>query len=413
MDTKIRFIEAEEILDSRGNPTISVTIGTKDVVATAAVPSGASRGEYEALELRDNNPKKFNGLGVQKAINNIKKIIAPNLKGKNVLDQKNIDKILIELDATPNKSRLGANATIGVSLAVSRLAGLISKKPLFLYLRELTDIKPSRKSPFLYLNLVNGGKHTLSPLKFQEYMIVPQTDNIEEAINIAFKIQNRLRETIREKYGSLFANFGDEGGIVPNIFDVKEPLRLLIEAGEKSGELKNIKLAMDVAASSFYKENLYDIGDKKITNKELLDLYKEMAKNYPLISIEDPFEENAFDDFKNLKNDLGKKKIYIVGDDLTVTNSKRLKMAIEKSSINAIIIKPNQIGTLTETLETMKLARENNLECIVSHRSGETNDDFIADLAFAFDVFGLKAGALNRGERVAKYNRLLQISKES
>jgi len=409
MDNKIKFVEAHEILDSRGNPTISVMVCAGENCAAAAVPSGASTGTYEALELRDNDPKRFNGLGVLKAINNVNAVIAKALKDKNVLDQKNIDGVLIDLDGTPNKSKLGANAVLGVSLAAARLAALISKKPLFEYLKSLADIKPSRKIPYLYLNLINGGKHAMTSLKFQEYMVVPQADEIETSLSIGFKIQKELRKIITEKYGALSANFGDEGGVVPDISDVEEPLKLLVEAGEKTGELKNIKLAMDVAASSFYENNLYDIGKEKISADKLLAVYTKMSDSYPLLSIEDPFAEDSFKDFAKLKNEF--KNIYIVGDDLTVTNPKRLKMTIENKSIDAIIIKPNQIGTLTETLETMEMARENNIEIIVSHRSGETNDDFIADLAYAFGVFGLKAGALNRGERVAKYNRLLQISR--
>lgn len=420
MDNKIKFVHAEEILDSRGNPTVSVTTGAEDICATAAVPSGASKGAYEALELRDGDSKRFNGLGVLKAVNNVNTIIAKALRGKNVLNQAEVDKTLIELDGTANKSKLGANATLGVSLAAARLAALVSKKSLFEYLRTLADIKPSRKISYLYLNLINGGKHALTPLKFQEYMVVPQADDIETAIIIGSKIQAELRKIIREKYGPLSANFGDEGGVVPNISDVEEPLKLLVEAAERVGELsakggsssggKNIKLAMDVAASSFFENNLYDIGKVKIDAEKLLTLYKKMADNYPLLSIEDPFAEDSFSDFKKLKSGLENKNVYVVGDDLTVTNPERLQKAIADKSINAIIIKPNQIGTLTETLKTMKLARENNIEIIVSHRSGETNDDFIADLAYAFGVFGLKAGALNRGERVAKYNRLKQIS---
>lgn len=233
MDTKIRFVEAGEILDSRGNPTISVTVGTKDNCATAAVPSGASKGAYEALELRDNDPKRFNGLGVLKAINNVNTIVAKTLKDKNVLEQEKIDKTLIDLDGTANKSKLGANAILGVSLAVARLAALVSQRSLFSYLKALADIKPSRKTPYLYLNLINGGKHAMTSLKFQEYMVVPQIDDVEKAMNIGFKIQSELRKIVREKYGALSANFGDEGGVVPDISDVEEPLKLLVEAGKK------------------------------------------------------------------------------------------------------------------------------------------------------------------------------------
>ena len=397
---KIKSIGAREILDSRGNPTVEVVIGTASQYVSAAVPSGASTGKYEAMELRDNDLNRFGGKGVKKAIETINNTIAPAIVGKEPFDQKNIDEALIKLDGTTDKSNLGANAILGVSLAVARLAATISKKPLFEYLRSLALIKSSHKIPYLYANLINGGKHAVTPLAFQEYHVVPQTENLEEALNIIHAIQNSLKKTLQ-------ANIGDEGGFVPNITDVEEPLRLLKEAAEKTDTLSKVRFAMDVAASSFYKNEKYNLGDKILTADELLELYKKMATDYPLLSIEDPFHEEDFENFAKLKAALP--KLYVMGDDLTVTNKERLKQAIAKNSINSIIIKPNQIGTLTETLETMKLARDNNIECIVSHRSGETNDDFIADLAMAFGTFGIKAGALQRGERVAKYNRMLQI----
>lgn len=387
---KIELVDAGEILDSRGRPTIAVTVATKNHSACAAVPSGVSTGKHEALELRDGDASRFDGLGVKKAVDAVKKTIAPAIKGMNPHNQGEIDAALIKLDGTPNKSKLGANAILGVSLATSRLAAKISKLPLYQYLKKLADIRPSRKVPYLYANLINGGKHAATPLPFQEYHAVPQTEDFEEAINIIYKIQNELKKTLQ-------ANIGDEGGFVPNISDVEEPLKILKQAAEKTGTATKVKFAMDVAASA---------GELKWGPAELLSLYEKMAANYPLLSIEDPFGEEDFENFAKLRKSI---YAYVVGDDLTATNKTRLQTAIDKNSINGIIIKPNQVGTLSETLETMKLARENNIECIVSHRSGETNDDFIADLATAFGVFGIKAGALQRGERITKYNRLWHI----
>ena len=397
---KIKSVGAREILDSRGNPTVEVVIGAAGQYVSAAVPSGASTGKYEALELRDNDLTRFGGKGVKKVIEAINNTIAPAIIGKNPLEQKDIDETLIKLDGTVNKSNLGANAMLGVSLATARLAAVISKKPIFEYLKNLSLIRSSHKIPYLFANLINGGKHAVTPLAFQEYHVVPHSESLEEALNIIHAIQNSLKKTLQ-------VNIGDEGGFVPNITDVEEPLRLMKEAAEKTDTLHKVRFAMDVAASSFYENGKYDLGDKILTADELLELYKKMAADYPLLAIEDPFHEEDFENFAKLKAALP--KLYVVGDDLTVTNKERLGQAIAKNSINAIIIKPNQIGTLTETLETMKIARDNNVECIVSHRSGETNDDFIADLAMAFGTFGIKAGALQRGERVAKYNRMLQI----
>ncbi|MDP2695734.1 MAG: phosphopyruvate hydratase [bacterium] len=398
---KIKSVKAEEMLDSRGNPTVAVILTTANHQARAAVPSGASTGIYEAVELRDNDPRRFDGKGVKKAVINVNDIIAPALIGKDPLDQSGIDKLMLKMDGTENKSNLGANAILGVSLAVARMGAIVSQKPLFKYLMGLADIKTSRPFPYLYTNLINGGKHAVTELAFQEYHLVPQSDNLEENLNIIHKVQNYLKKTLN-------ANIGDEGGFVPNITDVEEPLKKLVEAADKTGVTDKIKLAMDVAASSFYENGTYKIAGQNMSADDLLTLYKKMAHDYPILSIEDPFGEEDFENFAKLKSAVAS---YIVGDDLTVTNKNRLQQAIDKKSINSIIIKPNQIGSLTETLETMKLARDNNIECIVSHRSGETNDDFIADLAIATGAFGIKAGALQRGERVAKYNRFLEISK--
>lgn len=397
---KIKNVSAEEILDSRGNPTIKVTIATDNFSAIAEVPSGASTGKYEALELRDGDKNRFGGKGVLKAVENINKIIGPAMIGKEPSDQNGIDKKMLELDGTENKTKLGGNAMIGVSMAVARLAAKIIGKPLFKYLEEISGVKPSRKLPYLQANLINGGKHAETPLAFQEYHIIPDTEDLDEALENISKIQSELRKILK-------ANIGDEGGFVPQLDNIEDPLKIFDQAVEGVGLKGKIKYSLDVAASSFYENGKYNIGAEKITADELLALYETLIKKYPIISIEDPFEENDFAMFAKMRETI--KNVKIIGDDLTVTNIIRLKEAIDKKSVSGLIIKPNQIGTLTETFETMKMARENDLECIVSHRSGETNDDFIADLAIGTGAFAVKFGALQRGERIAKYNRLKEI----
>jgi len=317
---------------------------------------------------------------------------------------------MIELDATPNKSRLGANSILGVSVASAKAAAVLSSQETFAYLRELQSIKPFQKTPFLFINLINGGKHSQSKLAFQEYHIVPQTDNIEEALNNASNVQRELKKVLVKEFGLSSANLGDEGGFVPQADLVSQPLEIMMQVIQNLRLESKIKLSLDVAASSFYnaeKKN-YLFDQKEFSGQELMNFYESLIEKFPIMSIEDPFYEEDFESFTQLT---AKVKVSIVGDDLTVTNASRLQQAIDQKSINALIIKPNQIGTLTETLATIKLAQENNIKCIISHRSGETNDDFIADLAVAFGCYGLKAGALQRGERVAKYNRLRHILK--
>ena len=404
----IKNIKAKQILDSRGNPTVSVTISDGENMATASVPSGASTGIYEAVELRDDG-EEYSGKGVTKAVQNVEDVIAPALIGKDPANQNEIDKIMIDLDGTKDKSKLGANAILGVSLANARLAALKAEKPLFEYLSSLAEVKVSRATPYLYMNFINGGAHANSNLKFQEYHVVPMVNTIDEALLIGHEFQGELKKVITKKYGSISSNIGDEGGFVPEIEDPEEPLKVIMETLETLGLENKVKLAMDVAASSFhnYETGKYDVTKElSVGSEEMLKIYEKMISNYPILSIEDPFHEEDFGYFAKLLE----KGVIVVGDDLTVTNTERLQKAIDAKSIDAIIIKPNQIGTLTETIATIKLATENDIKPIVSHRSGETKDDFIADLAFAFGVFGIKAGALQRGERIAKYNRLKEIS---
>jgi len=421
MDNKITKIITEEIKDSRGNPTIKVTVftcppleGAEDVFDSFSVPSGASTGVHEAHELRDPEPEQtLNGTGpdgkggMKKVIWNIENIIAPVLVGQNVLNQEEIDRLMIKLDGTKNKDNLGGNAMIGVSIACAKVAAKVSSLETFEYLRTLKEIKPSRKVPYLYMNLLEGGRHTSNILAFQEYHIVPDIDYVNEAVEIGIKIQNTLKEMIVKELGEKSVVLGDEGGFAPQISDIKKPLEYLSRAIKENGLKGKVRLALDVAASSFYNEGTYKVDGKEISKEELMKIYNDLIVEFDLLSIEDPFDEEDFNDFRKLKEN--NKGLLVVGDDLTVTNTLLLEKAITEKSINAMIIKPNQIGTLTETLETMQLARENNIELIISHRGEETDDDFIADLAYAFGCFGLKSGAPSKPERKVKYDRLIKI----
>ncbi len=413
MENKITKVLAEEIKDSRGNPTLKVTVFAGGKEGSFSVPSGASTGAHEAHELRDSD-----GKGVNNAIGKVNNVIAPKLFGMDVLNQKEIDRVMLELDGTPNKDNFGGNSTIGVSIAVAKVAALVSGVEVFEHLRTLAEIKPSRRIPHLYMNLINGGKHAKNNLAFQEYFLVPEAENAEEAVSMGIKIQNSLKEIITRELGEESLVKGDEGGYAPETNDIKKPLEYLAEAIMENNLKEKVKVATDMAASSFYENGKYEIKNfmhkdgienEKVTKEELLNIYNLLLTEFNFISVEDPFEEEDFDSFRELKekND----GLLVMGDDLTVTNVLLLKKAIEKGSINSMIIKPNQIGTLSETLETMKLARENNIELIISHRSGETDDDFIADLAFAFGTFGLKAGSPLKPERMVKYERLIKISK--
>jgi len=401
-DYKITKILAEEIKDSRGNPTLKVMVDAEGKSASFSVPSGASTGAHEAHELRDEDEK-----GVKDAVMKVNNLIAGNLVGKDVLNQKEIDRIMIELDGTPNKDNLGGNSMIGVSIACAKVAAKISGQEVFIYLKTLAEIKPSRKTPYLYMNLINGGKHAKNDLAFQEYHIVPDTENVNESIEIGIKIQHSLKEIIKKNLGEESLVLGDEGGFAPKISDIKKPLEFLTEAIKQNNFSDKVRLALDVASSSFYENNKYKVDGKNISKEELMNIYESLIKEFNLFSIEDPFDEEDFESFRKLReNNDG---LIVVGDDLTVTNKTLLQKAIDEKSINAMIIKPNQIGTLTETLETMKLARENDIELIISHRSGETDDDFIADLAYTFGCFGLKSGAPEKIERKVKYDRLKLI----
>ncbi len=406
MENKITKIFAEEIKDSRGNPTLKVTVWVGDKSGSFSVPSGASTGIHEAHELRDSD-----GKGVKNVIQKINDIIARALVGQDIENQKEIDRIMIKLDGTPNKDNLGGNAMIGVSIACAKVAAKVTDVEVYEHLRELAEIKPSRKIPHLYMNLINGGKHAKNDLAFQEYHVVTNTDSVEEAVAMGMNIQNSLRKIIEDELGEESLILGDEGGFAPKISDIRKPLLFLKQAIEENKLEGKVRLALDVASSSFFDDitDTYKVDGKNITKEELMSIYDSLITEFNLISIEDPFDEEDFEGFAKLRKNHN--EFMTVGDDLTVTNKTLVQKAINEKSIGAIIIKPNQIGTLTETLETMQLARENGVELIVSHRSGETDDDFIADLAYAFSCFGLKTGSPIKPERMIKYQRLIKISK--
>ncbi len=403
MSNKIDNIQAEEILDSRGNPTMKVTVSSGISVGSFSVPSGASTGAHEAYELRDKD-----GKGVSEAIGNINNIIAPALIGVDAIYQQDIDEAMLKMDGTKNKHNLGGNAMIGVSVACARLGASVSKLETFEYLKTLNFSSAQPFIPYLYMNLINGGKHAKNGLAFQEYHVVPVTVAPKEAVEIGLKIQESLRQIITKNLGQDSLVQGDEGGFAPKISDVRTPLVYLSEAIKENNLEGQVRLALDVAATSFYKDNLYFIGEEPLSKEDLMALYNSLIKEFNLLSIEDPFQEEDFESFAELR--ANHPELIVVGDDLTVTNKDLLEKAIEHKSINGIIIKPNQIGTLTETIDTMKLAQNNNVKLIISHRSGETMDDFIADLAYASGAFGLKAGSPVAKERRIKYDRLVNIT---
>ncbi len=402
--SSITKIKAREILDSRGNPTLEVDLFTKKTCQSASVPSGASTGKHEASELRDGE-KRYMGKGVQKAIRNVELIISPLLQGIDCHDQRKIDEMMMQKDGTENKSKLGANAILGVSLAAARAANAEQKKFLFQHLHSLANVNRKPNMPRPFFNVINGGKHAGNKLAFQEFMIAPKAKSFAEALRMGSEVYHLLKEVIEKKYGKEATNVGDEGGFAPPLKRAEEALNLLQEAIHKAGYKGKVEIAMDCAASEFYKDGKY-VLHTNLNKEQLLDYYLYLIKKYQIISIEDPFEQEDFASFAELRK---KSKIQIVGDDLTVTNVKRIRQAIQKKSCNCLLLKVNQIGTLTEALDAVKLAYENGWKVMVSHRSGETEDTFIADLAVALGCGMIKAGAPCRGERIAKYNRLLRI----
>jgi len=411
----IQHIEAGEILDSRGEPTVmaSVTLagGAK---AAAAVPSGASTGTHEALELRDKNSGRYAGRGVLKACSNVNVIIAKALLAEDARNQERIDRAMRRLDGTPNKSKLGANAILAVSLAVSRAVSVGRGIPLYRSLQETFGFARHAAMPTPIMNLVNGGKHADTNLAVQEFQIIPRAgDTIAEKIEIGSEIFHLLgRELVKR---DLDSDVGNEGGYAPDVRDLVDMFHLLgssiIDAGLTPGI--DVALGIDAAASEFYANGAYTIAppQKTYTPEKLGELYRQWIDEYQLASIEDPFNEDAWDDWSAFTSRVAPDHVMVIGDDLLVTDTERLKKGIEKKSMNAILVKPNQIGTLSETVEVIKLAQQHGITVVISHRSGETNDAFISDLAVAAGAEYLKAGAPSRGERVAKYNRLMEIER--
>ena len=403
----IKDIRAREVLDSRGNPTVEVDVILDcGVVGRSMVPSGASTGENEALELRDGGDR-YLGKGVLKAVENVNTIIKQKLVGMDALNQNMIDTTLIELDGTENKSKLGANAILGVSMAVLKAASRYAGRPLYRYVGTTPVI------PRPMMNILNGGVHADNNLDFQEFMIMPNFDSISEMVRAGSEIFHTLKKILKSK--GYVTSVGDEGGFAPNLKNNSEALDLIVEAIKKAGYLPgiNVDIALDVAATTFYKNGRYQINGepKSFNSDQLIMYYEDLLKAYPIVSIEDPFAEEDWDAFVKFTSRVGD-KIMIVGDDLYVTNKKYLNEGINKKASNAILIKPNQVGTITETLETIKMAKRAGFKTIISHRSGETEDTIIADLAVGLDIGYIKTGSLSRSERICKYNQLIRIEEE-
>jgi enolase len=408
---KILAVKAREILDSRGNPTVECEIKTSTGISRASVPSGASTGVNEALELRDGG-KRFGGKGVLKAVNNINKSIAKKIIGKDATKQQQIDELMIKLDGTKNKKKLGANAILAVSMAVARAGAASKKMPLYAYLGELFENKKFIL-PVPSFNIINGGKHAGNKLDIQEYMILPiGAKSFSEAIRIGAEVYHKLKGILEENYGKNAVNVGDEGGFAPPISCFEKPFDHIIDAVTALGYWKKVKIGIDAAATTFYRDGNYYLEGQEYTTEELKEKYVELAENFPLISIEDPFYEEDFEGFAKLTKELKELKLtrtQVVGDDLTVTNPKRVQKAIVHGSCNCLLLKINQIGTITEAMEAAKMALAHNWKIMVSHRSGETTDSFISDLAVGIASGQIKSGAPCRGERLAKYNQLLRI----
>lgn len=406
--SKITQVKARQIIDSRGNPTVEVdVILDSGVLGRAAVPSGASTGEYEAIELRDGDKSRYMGKGVSKAVNNVNTTIAKAIKGQPA-DFKKIDEIVLKLDGTDNKGKLGANAILGVSMAVAKAAALDKGQPLYKFLGGTN----AKILPVPLMNIINGGAHADNNLDVQEFMILPiGAPTFSEALRMATEIFHNLKSILKSK--GLNTAVGDEGGFAPNLGSNEEGIAVIIQAIEKAGYKpgKEIFIGLDAASSEFYKDGKYNYNGKDLTSAQLIDAYAAMKKNYPLVSIEDGLDQNDWAGWQEMTKKLGN-NMQLVGDDLFVTNVKRLKMGIEKKAGNSILVKVNQIGSLSETLDTINLAKKNKYTSIMSHRSGETEDTTIAHLAVATNVGQIKTGSLSRTDRLAKYNELLRIEEE-
>lgn len=408
---KIKSVYSREILDSRGNPTIETTIWTdNNHGAVASIPSGASTGRLEAVELRDGDPQRFSGMGVLKAVANVNQIISKYIIGQDPTKQNGIDQILLNLDGTENKSKLGANATLSVSQACFELGAACEGMPTFQYTVEKYGLAnpTALHLPTPIFNLINGGKHGAGNLDFQEFHIIPSSQKkFTEALEIGSELYHNLKNILVEK--KAIHSVGDEGGFAPNLFSNTDAIELLVETVESSKFVlnKDVFIGLDIAASSLLKNGKYNISDVKenLSGEQFMNFIIDLSKKYSLLSIEDPFDQDSWKEWTDLTINIGK-QVMIVGDDLLVTNRKRLDEAIQKNACNAILIKPNQIGTISETASVIKMAKKNNFSVIVSHRSGDTDEDFLADFAVGVGADFVKFGAPGRGERVAKYNRL-------
>ena len=414
MPSTITHIHAREVLDSRGNPTVEVEVSTDDHFASAIVPSGASTGAHEAVELRDGDKGRYGGKGVQKAVDNVNNELAKEFMGAEVRNQKEIDQRMIDMDGTGNKGRLGANAILGVSLAVSKVAAMVEGIPYYQYLGNLGNAGESHLLPTPMMNVLNGGKHAINSTDMQEFMIMPVgAPNFKEALRYGAEIFHTLKKIIAGKGFS--TSVGDEGGFSPSLSSNEEALKLIVEAIEKAGYKpgEQVGIAMDPAASEFFEDGKYNLASegRKLTSEEMVDYYAQLVEKYPIISIEDGLDEDDWDGFKLMTEKMGD-KIQIVGDDLLVTNTDRLKKAIDGKNCNSILIKLNQIGTLTETIDAINMAHDADFTAVVSHRSGETEDTTIADLVVGMATGQIKTGSLCRTGRIAKYNQLLRIEEQ-
>jgi len=406
----IKSVDALQVLDSRGDPTVEVVVLTSGGgIGRAIAPAGASKGRYEAIELRDGDSKKYCGRSVLKAVENVKQFLGPAIQGLDSRKQREVDRTLIEVDGTKNKSRMGANAILATSLAVAKAAANTAKVPLFLYLGGVR----SRILPIPMLNIINGGIHAGNDLAIQEFLIVPHNfDAFSEALRAAVETYKNLKNYLKQRYGAIAVNVGDEGGFAPPMKRTEEALEALVKsismAGYEPG--KDIALALDAAATQFYDEekNVYRIDGRELGASELLKFWLELIDRYPIISIEDPFHEEAFEDFAMLVKE-SKGRIYVIGDDIVVTNLERLRKALQHNSVTGVIVKPNQVGTLSETLDFIDEAKAHGIATVISHRSGETEDTTISHLSVAVSSTFIKTGAPARGERTAKYNELLRI----
>lgn len=410
-DGLIKKIKAREILDSRGNPTVEVDLVTDQGLFRASVPSGVSKGKYEAVELRDGGVR-YQGRGVMNAVRNVNEILSPELIGKDPAKQKQIDDLMISLDGTGNKSNLGANAILAVSIVVCRAGAATKNFSLWRYIAHLSGqdlVSLILPSPCLLL--IEGGLHAGNNLDVQEFMIVPETDSFKEKLRTGTEIYHVLGSILEKEYGKGAINVGLEGGFAPPLKSTREALDLIIQAAKETGYLEKIKIALDIAATHFYQDGVYRFEGSVFTKESFLNFYSDIIENYPILGIEDPFSEDDWESFKAITEKFGQ-KVSIIGDDLLVTNIGKVKKGIEERACNALILKPNQIGTVSEAIDVGNFAKQNNWEIFVKHRGGETTDTFISDLAVGLGVKYIMAGAPSRGERVAKYNQLMRIEGE-